>query len=181
MTTDPSFSVHPFEDFLWVRLHTRGSFMNSSNLRTAVERYLNDGGNSVVIDLEICSGVDSTFMGTLVGLSNLCEEKEGVLQLASPTARTRSAMESLGLDLIIDIDPEDAIWQENIEDIRATVEALHPQELDTTVKPISETERTHHVLDAHKALCGLNEKNEETFGYVCESLEEELRNRSESE
>lgn len=180
MTTDPSFSVHPFDEFLWVRLYTRGSFMNSSNLRTAVEKYIADGGNSVVIDLEICQAVDSTFMGTLVGLANLCEEAEGSLQLANPTERTRSAMESLGLDLIIDIDPEDAIWLARVADIRATVESLHPQELDLSVPPISDEERTHHVLDAHKALCELNEKNEETFGYVCESLEEELRQRNNS-
>ena len=39
---------------------------------------------------------------------------------------------------------------------------------------LSELERTRHVLEAHNTLRSMSHKNSETFGYVCETLEEDL-------
>ena len=39
---------------------------------------------------------------------------------------------------------------------------------------MNELERTRHVLDAHNTLRAMNPKNNEAFGYVCETLEEDL-------
>ncbi len=179
MSTDRTIIAHTFDSYLWVRCEGRGSFINSPALKSAAEGYLIKGGQNVVLDLEICQGVDSTFMGTIAGITKLCFARDGCMQIASPTPRTRAAMESLGLDMLVEMDPEEAAWRDNLTQIRAEVAAQAA--LKAAAPPeapaLSEIERTRHVLNAHQTLRGLNEQNEETFGYVCESLEQDLRQR----
>lgn len=164
-----------FPDCLWIRCAGRGSFVNSPTLKSLADKYLEKGGKNIVIDLEICPGVDSTFMGTLAGLARKAIAVGGVVQIATPTQRTRAAMESLGLDMIIDLDPQDAAWQSDLQERRYKLAEQLPSSQDANIEDLSETERTRHVLNAHNTLRELNSKNDETFGYVCETLEEDLK------
>lgn len=166
---------HIFENFLWIRCSGRGSFVNSPALKAIADKYLEKATGDIIIDLEICPGVDSTFMGTLAGLARKVMANGSTLQVASPTQRTRAAMESLGLDMIIDLDPADAPWQAQLEEIRATLAQGAEPNKENTVADLSELERTRHVLEAHNTLRAMNQKNDETFGYVCETLEEDLQ------
>ena len=170
--TDTSLTYHEFNDCLWIRCTNRGSFVNSPALKTISEKYLARGGRLIVVDMEICPGVDSTFMGTLAGLARQMTAQGGFLQIATPTKRTRSAMESLGLDSLVDIDPADAGWQADIADRRALLNQGNAEEAESD--NLTELARTRHVLDAHQTLRSMNRKNNETFGYVCETLEEDL-------
>ena len=170
--TDTSLTYHEFDDCLWIRCINRGSFVNSPALKTISEKYLARGGKLIVVDMEICPGVDSTFMGTLAGLARQMTAQGGFLQIATPTKRTRSAMESLGLDMLLDIDPADAGWQAKIDDRRTELTQGNGKE--ATAGNMNELDRTRHVLEAHNTLRSMNHKNNETFGYVCETLEEDL-------
>lgn len=178
--SDTSLTHHLFSDCLWLRCTGRGSFVNSPALKSVAEQYLTDGGKAIVVDLELCPGVDSTFMGTLAGLARRCMAAGGSLQIASPTTRAREAMESLGLDMLMDIDPMDAFWTEDIDSRRAALagdgEAAVAEE-----EPLSELARTRHVLEAHNTLRSMNRQNDETFGYVCETLEEDLLRQTEEQ
>lgn len=170
--TDASLTYHEFVDCLWIRCTSRGSFVNSPALKTVSEKYMARGGRNVVVDMEICPGVDSTFMGTLAGLARKAMANNGAIQIATPTPRTRAAMESLGLDMLLDIDPPTAPWQEDIAERRAQLAQGNAREAASG--QMDELERTRHVLDAHNTLRAMNHKNNETFGYVCETLEEDL-------
>lgn len=154
--------------------------MNSPALKSVAEQYLNDGGSAIVVDLELCPGVDSTFMGTLAGLARRCMATGGTLQIASPTARAREAMESLGLDMLMDIDPMEAFWTEDIDSRRAAL-AGDDRAAVAEEEPLSELARTRHVLEAHNTLRSMNRQNDETFGYVCETLEEDLLRQTEEQ
>ncbi len=182
MSPDTSLSQHTFDDYLWIRCSGRGSFINSPSLKKKADKHIAKGGQNIVVDLENCQGVDSTFMGTLAGIARICAAAEGTLQIASPTARTRAAMEGLGLDMMLELDPEHAPWQSQLESIRSTVaQSDNADSNNDSVRNLSEMERTQHVLDAHKTLSSINDKNEETFGYVCESLEADLERQHEEE
>lgn len=170
--TDASLTYHEFDDCLWIRCTSRGSFVNSPALKTVSEKYMARGGRNVVVDMEICPGVDSTFMGTLAGLARKAMANNGAIQIATPPPRTRAAMESLGLDMLLDIDPPTAPWQEDIAERRALLAQGNAREAASG--QMDELERTRHVLDAHNTLRAMNHKNNETFGYVCETLEEDL-------
>ena len=78
-------TYHEFHDCLWIRCASRGCFVNSPALKTVAEKYLENGGCNIVVDLEVCPGVDSTFMGTLAGLARKCIAAGGIVQIASPT------------------------------------------------------------------------------------------------
>ena len=39
---------------------------------------------------------------------------------------------------------------------------------------LSEIQRTRHVLEAHNTLRSMNSRNDAAFGYVCETLQEDL-------
>ena len=171
--TDTSLTFHEFDDCLWIRCTSRGSFVNSPALKSLADKYLDKGNNTIVVDLEVCPGVDSTFMGTLAGLARRCIGSGGSVQIAGPTQRTRAAMESLGLDMLLDLDPPEAAWQFSLEQRRQILQ----QDENATIQDeqdMSELARTRHVLEAHNTLRSMNKKNDETFGYVCETLEEDL-------
>ena len=69
MNNNSSILFGLFDEFLWVRCSGRGSFANSPTVKSLGDDYIASGGRLIVIDLETCSGIDSTFMGTLAGLS----------------------------------------------------------------------------------------------------------------
>ncbi len=168
-------TFHEFQDCLWIRCASRGCFINSPALKTLAEKYMEKGGQHIVVDLEVCPGVDSTFMGTLAGLARKCLAIDGSIHIASPTPRAKDAMESLGLDMLIEIDPENAPWRADLEERRAVLAQDTEAAVEDEHREMSEIDRTRHVLEAHNTLRTMSRKNDETFGYVCETLEEDLQ------
>lgn len=164
---------HEFSDCMWIRCSSRGSFINSPALKSIAEKYLDAGGLHIVVDLELCPGVDSTFMGTLAGIARRCIAAGGSVEVAGPSSRTRAAMESLGLDMLLDIDPEQSFWRADLETRRAALGQEPAAAPETSA--LTEVERTRHVLEAHNTLRSMNKKNDEVFGYVCETLEDDLQ------
>ena len=100
MNNNSSILFGLFDEFLWIRCSGRGSFANSPTVKSLGDDYIASGGRLIVIDLETCSGIDSTFMGTLAGLSRRLLPIGGSVQIASPSERCLSALESLGLDAL---------------------------------------------------------------------------------
>ena len=98
MNNNSSILFGRFDEFLWIRCSGRGSFSNSPTVKSLGDEYIASGGRLIVIDLETCSGIDSTFMGTLAGLARRLMPIDGAVQIASPSERCLCALESLGLD-----------------------------------------------------------------------------------
>lgn len=129
---------------------------------------MKQGINHIVIDLSQCTGMDSTFMGTMAGIAmKLMKQSGGKLEVAKPGDKNRQSLEDLGLDVLMSIDPEDAEWQNQIEDIECK---LSPCEV-----PTEKVNKATHVLDAHKKLCDADENNQRKFGTVLEFLEAEVK------
>ena len=127
------------------------------------------GERCLTVDLGACTGMDSTFMGTLAGMATRLSSKEGgVLQIAEAGSRNRRSLEDLGLDFLMEIDPPKAVWLEDIKTIRENLKAPQP------VKPPGQIQRAMHVLEAHQTLSDTNEKNAKVFSNVVTMLEDEL-------
>jgi hypothetical protein len=115
--------------------------------------------------------MDSTFMGTMAGIAmRLAKLPDGVLQVTGANEKNRNSLEDLGLSMLLEIDPKDTEWQDDIIKIRGS---LQESSLTRAV------DRTQHVFDAHKLLCDADESNDEKFSTVLDVLEAELENRSE--
>ncbi len=168
MSADNSISACHESEFSWIRCEGKGSFLNSPQLKEWCEREIEDGATCVVVDLADCQGMDSTFMGTMAGLAmRLNKLPDGKLQVAEPGEKNRKSLEGLGLDVLMQIDPEDAEWRGEIDTIRSKL------------KPFKATQnkvaRAPHVLEAHQKLCEADEKNTEKFSTVLDFLEAEVK------
>ena len=161
-----------FEEFTWIRCEGKGSFLQSPALKECAEKRRTKGETRFVIDLEACTGMDSTFMGTLAGLASRLSDKKGTFQVANVGEKNRNSLEDLGLDFLMEIEPESPVWK--------GVEEKAKDFLETKVAGMnSGTElHTRHVLEAHEILSDANEGNREKFSGVVKMLGDELAEKS---
>lgn len=169
MTTQCPIFTGIFDGFSWIRCEGKGSFLNSPALKEFGDSRIANGERCLVVDLETCTGMDSTFMGTLAGMaSRLAALSDGVLQIADAGPRNQRSLEDLGLDFLMTVNPPDAPWNAQLHDIRAKIQPTQPATLPT------QTQRALHVLDAHKILSDTNPQNAQTFSNVVKLLESNL-------
>jgi anti-anti-sigma regulatory factor len=143
--------------------------MNSPAVKAFGDLRIAAGDNLLVVDLGGCTGMDSTFMGTLAGMAaRLSAADKGVLQIAEPGERNRRSLEDLGLDFLMEIDPPSAVWRGRVDAIRSGLS--FPQ----VPGSLGQVQRARHVLEAHQNLSEVNEKNAEEFGSVVNMLENDL-------
>ena len=158
-----------FDGFTWIRCEGKGSFANSPQMKQWAERQIQAGDTCVVVDLELCTGMDSTFMGTMAGIAmKLAKVENATLQVTGATEKSRRSLEDLGLSMLIEIEPEDAVWKDSIDTIRTKLSECNSA---------GSVDKTQHVFDAHKLLCDADDSNDEKFSTVLDVLEAELANR----
>lgn len=157
-----------FDGFTWVRCEGKGSFLQSPALKECTHQAEVAGERHFVVDLQGCTGMDSTFMGTLAGLSTRLKGNKGSVQIASPGDKNRQSLEDLGLDYLLDIEPLDAEWRGRADEIRAKLQPYAPE------SPQGLGERAKHVLEAHRELASSSEENAERFKSVIDILKKQV-------
>ena len=169
MTSDHPIFVGIFDGFSWIRFEGKGSFLNSPALKSFGDSRISAGESRIVVDLQGCTGMDSTFMGTLAGIAaRLSAIDGGGLQIADPGERNRRSLEDLGLDFLMEIDPPSTLWRGQVDAIR---EELKPPEAPGSLGQI---QRARHVLEAHQTLSEMNHRNAREFAGVVDMLENEI-------
>lgn len=164
--------VGKFEGFSWIRCEGKGSFLNSPAVKEFGESRIKRDEACLVMDLQACTGMDSTFMGTLAGLSNRLAEKGGALQVAGADDKSRRSLEDLGLDFLMEINPEQAVWKDVEDKAR---DLLRPKIAGLKAGTVL---HARHILEAHEILSDANECNRHKFSGVVEFLEEELAEKA---
>jgi anti-anti-sigma factor len=153
----------------WLRVEGRGSFLNSVQVKRAFQTVLDEGTNDLVVDLEHCPMMDSTFLGTLTGTAiHLLEQGKGSLSVLNANPRNQQLLADLGLDQILHVDIAGTQWPEERKTVCA--ELSNCQEKGANCKE----EQTEHVLTAHKTLSTINRQNQSRFRDVIYFLEKEL-------
>jgi anti-anti-sigma regulatory factor len=169
VATDHPIIVGVFDGFSWIRCEGKGSFRNSPMMKAYADERIGAGEKCLIVDLGACTGMDSTFMGTLAGMaSKLPASSDGGLQIASVDERNRRSLEDLGLDFLMQIDPPAAAWRNSIADIRGALKPIGEQGKPT------QRESGLHVLEAHRKLSDINAKNAQSFSAVVSMLEKEV-------
>jgi anti-sigma B factor antagonist len=162
-----------FDGFSWIRCSGKGNFISSPAVKQCAEHCLQGGARCIVIDLDVCTGMDSTFMGMLAGLAMRLTKQTGGgrLEIAGANEKNSNSLEDLGLDAFMEINPCGALWNPQIEAIRTQ---LHRW----TGHPLGIRERSQEVLEAHQILSAANEENAKKFENVVQLLEKELGSES---
>jgi len=133
-----------------------------------VKRFLRDqlgaGFRRFVVDLQDCSGIDSTFIGMLYRLACDVEEldNDGTVEVINPGERNQKAICKLGLNRKIRIDPDGSGWSRE-QDLIAKNLQIPPSS-----EPLNKRERAEMILEAHEALAAANDENKNRF---CDVLE----------
>ena len=149
---------------VWVRVEGKGNFLNSGSLKEFAQEMVNRGYREFIVDLENCSMMDSTFMGTLAAVAlRLREIGQGHLHVVHCGERSRDLLSGLGLDQIFEIRSNGAAPPE------CTEVKENPPEGDARKKETTET-----MLEAHQALCDAAPENLSRFKDVLEYLKQDL-------
>lgn len=119
---------------------------------------------SVTVDLTEAEGIDSTSLGLLAKISRLSSSKMGhVPLLVSSHPDITRIVESMGFrNRVYDI-----VSQNDL------VEASRLEEADPA--PLDEDNARERVLEAHKILMSLNEKNRQAFKELVECIETQIK------
>ncbi|BCX50104.1 anti-sigma-factor antagonist [Haloferula helveola] len=163
------------DGFTWIRCEGKGSFMQSPALKECTKQRQDEGEKYFVIDLQACTGMDSTFMGFLAGLSARVGRSDGWVHIASPGDRNRQSLEDLGLDCVLEISPPEAPWRGKADEIRQGLQPYVGKRLPGM------SERARHVLEAHRTLANTNEDNAKKFAGVLQVLEKQASDDPETE
>jgi anti-anti-sigma regulatory factor len=148
---------------VWVKVEGKGSFLNSTGVKEFAKEMINRGHREFFVDLRKCPVMDSTFMGTLAGISlRLREIGQGSLHVTNLNERNKDLLCNLGLDQLF------AIEKSGVENAAG----------DSAQKPLDhasdKTEQAQTMLEAHEALVQADSENLTKFKDVLEYLKQDL-------
>lgn len=159
-----------------VRIKGRGSFKIGSALKQFGEAAVERNVRSILLDMNDCIGMDSTFMGVVAGMASRLKKKNGgQILMVNLSERTRHLLATLGLDQVVQAFEKGQAAGRPDENISSeTMQTLNP-----AAEPGVETTRT--MLDAHRQLVDLDPSNEARFKDVLIYLAEDLNRKSEDD
>ena len=150
---------------IYLCINGRGSFRNSPSLKDFVtKKFEKKSPTKIFLDMNLCSGMDSTFMGVLAGLSILCKKNKHSFSLINISQKNEKLLKTLGVSKILN-------YSNNDDDF--------PKEIPKEIPTINDDQKTTETsLDAHKQLVKIDPKNKLEFKSVIDLLEIELKNFS---
>ncbi len=162
------------EGVAYIRVVGLGNALRSLAMNRLLEEQMRlDALQRLVVDLRDCTSLDSTFMGTLLGLARSLDEAHGnhpAVILANPAEHVHSQLAMLGL---LDVEPLIVLAGEVVE-FPATAQRVTLPELSSQCDLDA---RLATILEAHQRLVALTPENEARFGPFLRSLLADLQAR----
>ncbi|MEM9283341.1 MAG: STAS domain-containing protein, partial [Verrucomicrobiota bacterium] len=154
----------------WVQVDGAASHENAGSVKQFLVSCFDKGWRRFVIDLNDCSGVDSTFIGVLYRMAAMVSSSDegGSLEVINPGERNHRSISKLGLDHLIKVDEDGEGWQRERELVKQNLDKPHGCD------QLDKSEQTQLVLEAHEALIAANEENQSRFCDVVEFLKQDL-------
>jgi len=151
---------------VWLRVDGKGSHQNSRELKAFVQDQIEHlRGQRVIVDLSLCTGMDSTFMGTLTGISCRLSNEGGLLHVIHAAGRNADLLRGLGLDEVFTVDDQ----EEHLPAVAAPECAALPK------AECTRSERARICLESHEALAAADQRNAVKFHDVIELMRGECR------
>jgi anti-anti-sigma regulatory factor len=150
---------------VYIRVVGYGTFALARPLREFADACVREGQRKFILDLTGAVSVDSTFMGTLAGLTTTVDpagDGSGWIQAVNPSSQCRKVMADVGLEKLIRVRAE-PVEMPSIPLTRVEVDLGTP------------AQRVRTAAEAHRHLLPLDSENERRFRPVLQLLEKELR------
>ncbi len=150
-------------DMVLIRIIGLGSMNNAGILWDFALRAMEAGPCRLAFDLAECRGLDSTFLGTLVGLSQEVSERageDGWVCVFNVSDSNRELFNIIGVDKYVRF--------------RAST-PMEPIETQPLICSDASAEKRYEIVRrAHENLVGIHKRNEARFGAFLESLATEM-------
>ncbi|MDH3982070.1 MAG: STAS domain-containing protein [Kiritimatiellaceae bacterium] len=157
-----------------LRVEGRGSFKISPPMKQFIHQVINShSAECILLDMSDCSGMDSTFMGVIAGLSCLIKSKpELKFKLINLSEKNRKLLVTLGVDRVVDYSMSSSSEEQDI----ATHQGTDSQTLEPDFSNKLDAAKT--TLEAHETLVDINPENYDKFKSVLEFLQDDVRSLS---
>lgn len=166
MTSEPSnsnFLVDVYSNPICLKIKGRANYLNCAPLNDFFDAITQKNNITVRVDLEECTGMDSTFLGLLAGvaLEFKKQEKKNSIYLVNVCNRNLESIENLGLNLIFQVNPT--------EDPSLCFKNNNLQSLGSEEKSTPST-----ILKAHENLVNAHSSNSYKFQDVISFLKKQI-------
>lgn len=152
---------------LYVRAVGLANMKHAPTLNAVIEAQRDAGVATFIVDLSQCTGMDSTFMGLLVGTAQSLSDAGGCLTVVNPGAGNRRLLAMLGVDQVLQVVDSCAVPDLEFASIESRGAA-------------DEAGRAEMVMRAHRHLAALSEANRSKFAPLLAALEADLRRSREN-
>jgi anti-anti-sigma regulatory factor len=163
-------------DAIWLRLQQRGCFQNSPDVEKYVQSRVVEGRKEFIVDLGGCGGLDSTFMGMLLGLAKRLMSLSGCIHIINAAGRNGQLLRGLGVHYFCSVsDDAGGFPQGEACGCSAAPEftAAEVAVVSIAHETLSKQEQTTHCLKAHEELAAAQKQNEGKFRDVIALMREE--------
>jgi anti-anti-sigma factor len=155
------YQIARHETSVYVRAHGLANMKNAPLLDSFLRAELDQGARVACVDLSACAGMDSTFMGTLVGYAQEYAAVGGRLVIVRPGDANLRLLMLLGVHEIVAVLP--ACSDPGLQFVELV--AQHA---------LGARERMEVVRRAHQSLIALSEANRQRFGAFLAALDADL-------
>jgi anti-sigma B factor antagonist len=163
MSRESKILVSRADRVVWIRVEGNGLSTECTALKDFAREMIHRGARQFIVDLRDCQAMDSTFIGTLVGISLwLRELGDGFFYVVNLNQRNAESLCSLGLDQFFNI--------------RVSTTKEDGQALKIPVQE-DRSGRAQTMLEAHEALIKAVPENLPKFKDVIQYLEENLQGK----
>lgn len=135
---------------------------NSAPFESYARRQQEGGCNEFILDFSRCEGLDSTFLGIVLGLrlGTSSDGERPQITAVNVSKHVLKILAEVGIDRLIRVAPE----------------PVTPPEVPLVKleRDCSEEERLGMILSAHESLCDLGAENRARFGSFVELLRREM-------
>lgn len=146
---------------VYVRVFGLANMKNTPVLDEFLTRESGDEAVVACVDLGDCRGMDSTFMGTLVGHHHRLSKQGGKVVVVNPSPGNRRLLDMLGVSTVLPV-------IDGLGEVPARFVTL---EAGKAVTPVA---RAELMKQAHEHLIELNDDNRSKFGPFLEALQRDL-------
>lgn len=151
--------------FACIRIVGRANFACGPDFKRTVDDLIGLGPARLVMDLQDCQLMDSTFLGVLAGEARHFRDEapgNGLIELSNPNVRVMGLIESLGVSKWF----QETTGKLNLPDGVQTKQVVL---LNNTKVELKQTS-----LKAHETLSQMNEENRPRFAEITRTLREDL-------
>ncbi len=150
-------------DVAYVRVHGRGTFKVGPALKQFGTTAIEQGCSRIVVEMQECVGMDSTFMGILAGLSTVLKKTGREVVLVNLSEKNLFLLKMLGLLHLVRVET-------SVDD--PAVPVVAEQSLRTGE---DKRQMTQTMITAHEALIDASPDNIVKFKDVLAYLKEDLK------